>query len=110
MRHAIPGAAVLLLAVLAAPAQPQPGPPETSAGKPLFAFRSTLWVNLHHFLYVLGRARNDTRDSRRAAVVNAPADTQGFESLSAAERETWERAVAYYQKTSRQWTPSSTTA
>jgi hypothetical protein len=42
---------------------------------------------------VLGRARNDTRDSRRAAVVNTPADTQGFESLSAAEREIWERAM-----------------
>jgi len=40
---------------------------ETSAGKPLFTFHNTFRVNLHHFLYVLGRARNDTRDSRRAA-------------------------------------------
>jgi hypothetical protein len=96
--RAFPGAAVLLIAAIAAPAQSTSGPPETSAGNPLFTFRSSLWVNLHHFLYVLGRARNDTRDSRRAAVVNAPADTQGFASLSAPERETWERAIAYYQK------------
>jgi hypothetical protein len=97
MRHAILGG-LLLLAAGSAPAQSSSGPPETSAGKPLFTFRSTLWVNLHHFLYVLGRARNDTRDSHRAAVVNAPADTQSFESLTAKEREIWERAIAYYQK------------
>src|ERR1017187_3694249 len=86
----------MLLAAGTAHAQTAPGPPETSAGKPLFTFRSTLWVNLHHFLYVLGRARSDTQDSRRA-VVNAPADTQGFESLCATERETWDRAIACYQ-------------
>ena len=100
----LPGlaAGVLLLAVHSGPCQTpassQPGPPETSEGRPLFTFRSALWVNLHHFLYVLGRARNQTPDSHRAAVANAPADTQGFDSLSAAERETWERAIAYYQK------------
>jgi hypothetical protein len=92
MRHAILGAVALLLAAASMPAQ------STPSGKPLFTFRSALWVNLHHFLYVLGRARNDTRDSRRAAVANAPADTQGFESLSAGEPKIWERAVAYYQK------------
>jgi hypothetical protein len=63
----------------------------------LFTFRNALWVNLHHFLYVLGRARNGTPDSRRAAVVNAPADTQGFEALTPKESQTWERAIAYYQ-------------
>ena len=30
--------------------------------------------------------------------MNAPADTQSFESLTAKEREIWERAIAYYQK------------
>src|ERR1039457_3757968 len=88
----------MLLAAGTAHAQTAPGPPETSAGKPSFTFHSTLWVNLHHFLYVLGRARSDTQDSHRAAVVNAPADTQGFESLCATERETWDRAIACYQK------------
>jgi hypothetical protein len=91
MRYAILGA-ILLFAAGSAPAQ------STSAGQPLFTFRSTLWVNMHHFLYVLGRARNDTNDSRRAAVVKAPADTQGFESLGAREREAWEGAIAYYRK------------
>jgi hypothetical protein len=89
---------LLLVAAGSASAQSSPGPPETSAGKPLFTFRNALWVNLHHFLYVLGRARNDTRDSRRAAVVNAPADTHGFESLRVKDRAIWERAIAYYQK------------
>ena len=97
MRHAI-GGMLLLVAAGSASAQSSPGPPGTSAGKPLFTFRSALWVNLHHFLYVLGRARNDTRDSRRAAVVNAPADTHGFESLRVKDRAIWERAIAYYQK------------
>ena len=98
VRNAIVGAAAMLLAAGTAHAQTAPGPPETSAGKPSFTFHSTLWVNLHHFLYVLGRARSDTQDSHRAAVVNAPADTQGFESLCATERETWDRAIACYQK------------
>lgn len=85
---------ILLYAVLAtcALAQPVPGPPETSAGKPLFTFRSTPWINLHHFLYVLGRAKNGTRDSHRSAVAEAPAE--GAESSDAA----WESAIAYYQK------------
>jgi hypothetical protein len=96
MRRAILSAAVLLLSAGAALAQQDPGPPETSAGKPLFTFRSALWVNLHHFLYVLGRACNGTPDSRRAAV-NAPADTQGFEALTPKERQTWEHAIAYYR-------------
>ena len=94
MRRLAIHAAILLWAVSLARAQS----PETSAGKPLFTFRSTLWVNLHHFLYVLGRAGNHTPDSRRTAVVNAPADTQGLESQSAADREIWRCAVAYYQK------------
>src|SRR5580704_12400551 len=97
MRRAILGAALVLAAASVAPAQSS-SPPHTSTGRPLFTFRSTLWVNLHHFLYVLGRARNETRDSHRAAVVNAPADTQGFELLSAAERQAWQRALAYYQE------------
>ena len=40
---------LLLLAATCAPAQ------ET-----LFTFRNEFWLNLHHFLYVLGRARAGT--------------------------------------------------
>ncbi|MGO4885841.1 MAG: hypothetical protein ACLP59_34220 [Bryobacteraceae bacterium] len=98
MKHPLPSVAILFLAAVSGTAQPLSGAPQTSAGKPLFTFRNTLWMNLHHFLYVLGRARNDTRDSHRAAVAHAPEDTEGFASLSSQERDAWERAVAWYQK------------
>lgn len=98
MRRGFLGGVLLLLAAPPWPGQQTPATPETAAGKPLFTFRSSLWINLHHFLYVLGRAQNAAPDSRRAAVVNAPADTQGFEILSAGERQAWEHALAYYRK------------
>ena len=62
----------------------------------LFAFRSGFWVNLHHFVYVLGRARNGAADSRRAAVVKAPADVEGLASRSESERAAWDESIHYY--------------
>jgi hypothetical protein len=62
----------------------------------LFAFRSGFWVNLHHFLYVLGRARAGTPDSRRLAVVKAPADVEGLGSRSVDERAAWDESIHYY--------------
>jgi hypothetical protein len=73
--------------------------PQTLAGKPVFTFRSGFWVNLHHFLYVLGRAKNGTPDSQRPAVIKAPADIAGMDSLKAEERKAWDDAIAYYQGT-----------
>ena len=87
-----------LLLALPACAQPSPGAPETSVGQPLFTFRATLWMNLHHFLYVLGRARNGAPDSRRRAVAAAPDDAKIIDTAAAKERGAWERAVAYYQR------------
>jgi len=90
---------VLCIALLVAGlASAQSGPPETSAAKPLFIFRSGLWLNLHHFLYVLGRAKNGTSDSRRRAVVDAPADAARLDTAPVKDRELWDRAMAYYQK------------
>jgi hypothetical protein len=55
---------LLLIALLA--------PPQTA---PIFRFESNeFWLNLHHYLYVLGRAQAKTRDSSREAVAGAPAD------------------------------------
>src|SRR6185295_9158261 len=53
----------------------------------LFVFHTDeFWLNLHHFLYVLGRAQNKERDTAREAVAGAPSDqAQGFEKLSAKE-------------------------
>ena len=62
----------------------------------LFTFRSGFWINLHHFLYVLGRARAGASDSRRAAVVKAPSDVEGLASRTDSERAAWEESVHHY--------------
>ncbi|HEX6162141.1 MAG TPA: hypothetical protein VFZ31_02160 [Vicinamibacterales bacterium] len=65
---------------------------------PIFRFEPDgFWLNLHHFLYVLGRAHNQAPDAKRAAVVNAPVDQEnGLEGLSQRARQDWESAVRYY--------------
>lgn len=65
---------------------------------PIFAFHTDeFWLNLHHFLYVLGRTANKTRDTARAAVAGAPADQeQGLAKLKPAEQTVWREAVAAY--------------
>src|ERR1043165_4775831 len=72
--------------------------PQAKTKQTIFIFHSDeFWLNLHHFLYVLGRAENKTRDSSRSAVVNAPKDQEeGLAKLSEAERATWREAVAFY--------------
>lgn len=62
----------------------------------LFTFQAGFWNNLHHFLYVLGRAHSGTPDSRRAAVVNAPSDLEGLAARPEAERQAWDEAVRFY--------------
>jgi hypothetical protein len=73
--------------------------PATPSAKLLsqFHFESSLWPNLHHFLYVLARARNGAPDSDRIAVRQAPKDTDGFDALPAPQQHAWEEAVADYQ-------------
>lgn len=63
-----------------------------------FHFESKIWPNLHHFLYVLARARNGARDRNRVAVRNAPLDVAGFDNLPEAQRNAWEDAIAIYQR------------
>jgi Transglutaminase-like superfamily len=64
----------------------------------IFVFQpDEVWLNLHHFLYVLGRAENKTADSSREAVAAAPADqAQGLAKLTASEQLIWREAVASY--------------
>jgi hypothetical protein len=83
-------AAALLMAPVAANAQPRPG-------APLFHFRDGFWLNLHHFLYVLGRASAGFSDSQRRAVVEAPQEVARA-ALSDEDRRVWEAAVAFYQR------------
>ena len=61
-----------------------------------FGFKSKLWPNLHHLLYVLARYRTQAPDRLRVAVRDAPLDTEGFGALPAAMRADWEAAVAAY--------------
>lgn len=68
------------------------------AGSPLFTFRESFWLNLHHFLYVLGRTRNRAPDSMRGAVAGAPEDRAGFEDLPGETRSVWESAISTYAK------------
>jgi hypothetical protein len=64
----------------------------------IFVFHTDeFWLNLHHFLYVLGRAENKERDTSREAVAGAPGDQQrGLEKLSPKEQTIWREAVASY--------------
>src|SRR5262245_47254092 len=63
----------------------------------LFRFRNGFWINLHHFLYVLARAKNGTPDSKRVAVVSAPGELAILDSADQANREAFQQAIASYQ-------------
>jgi hypothetical protein len=63
-----------------------------------YHFESSPWPNLHHFLYVLARARNGAPDRLRVAVREAPLDNRGFDALPAEDRKAWDAAISIYQK------------
>ncbi len=66
----------------------------------VFEFRpDEFWLNLHKFLYVLGRAQNRTADAMREPVADAPSDSdRGIESLTPAERNAWNDAITGYAR------------
>jgi hypothetical protein len=78
----------LLLPVAAMSAQRPADPP--------IVFRIGFWNNLHHFLYVLGRAQNHAPDASREAVAKAPAELELLAARSDAERAAWQAAVDFY--------------
>jgi hypothetical protein len=88
-------AAVLLLSV-AAP-QPPSNPP-LSFHTALFRLQADeFWLNLHHFLYVLGRSAAKMSDASRDAVVHAPEEsTRGLATLDEADKKAWLTAMAFY--------------
>jgi hypothetical protein len=65
---------------------------------PIFRFAADgFWLNLHHFLYVLGRDEAGMPDVKRRAVVGAPKEQEaGLTTLNQAERQTWKEAVRAY--------------
>lgn len=55
------------------------------------------WLNLHHFLHVLGRAKNGEPDARGLAVAGAAKEeARGLASLSDVEQQVWMEAVTSY--------------
>jgi hypothetical protein len=62
----------------------------------LFRYRYGFWLNLHHFLYVLGRAQNGEPDRIRTAVANALSELNALETATEEQRTTWKRAVDTY--------------
>ena len=65
---------------------------------PIFRFDTYgFWLNLHHFLYVLGRVEARMPDIKREAVAGAAADeAEGLKSLNDADRQAWRNAVTAY--------------
>ncbi len=88
---------LLAAATCAALVADPPRPLAAQATPPIFVFDRPFWLNLHHFLYVLGRAENKTADSQRRAVSGAPGEqTAGLATLTESERRDWSTAVAFY--------------
>jgi hypothetical protein len=92
MRAAL--AIVLIVGAVTIPSTP------AHAQAPIFRFETDeFWLNLHKFLYVLGRAQNKAADASRAAVAGAPGEAdRGLASLTEAERKIWTDAVTTYAR------------
>jgi hypothetical protein len=57
------------------------------------------WLNLHHFLYVLGRAQNGAADAQRPEVAGAPKEQDKLlATLNATDQQRWRDAVTVYAK------------
>lgn len=72
----------------------------SQAAPPSAIFRietDEFWLNLHHFLYVLGRAQAKTGDATREAVADAPSENaRGLEKLTTDEQTAWKDVVNAY--------------
>ena len=69
--------AAVLMMCAASPLRAQPASRAVAASSTIFRFESDeLWLNLHQFLYVLGRAEAGMADAKRDAVSGAPADAE----------------------------------
>jgi hypothetical protein len=71
--------------------------PRQAQSTPIFTYHSGFWLNLHQFLYVLGRVEAKMADINRSAVAGAPGDeAQGLARLNEDERRIWREVVAAY--------------
>jgi hypothetical protein len=97
------GLKALISALASSPTAPSPetpsaAQPQPQAASPMFRIETDeFWLNLHHFLYVLGRAQSKAEDAAREAVANAPAEAERpLKSLGGAEQRAWLDAVTAY--------------
>lgn len=89
-------------AVAGAVAAPQPGslqpPPHQLPRSELFTFHSDVFLNLHHFLYRWGQAGPGADRSRLDRRIRlGDEDREAYTALRSADREQWDKAVAYYR-------------
>ncbi len=73
-------------------------PPPQLLRSELFTFHSDVFLNLHHFLYRWGQAGPGADTSsldRRIRLRDADRDV--YAALSGADREQWDKAIAYYR-------------
>ncbi|MDQ6717679.1 MAG: hypothetical protein M3Z17_04930 [Gemmatimonadota bacterium] len=77
---------------------------------PFLAFHSDFWVNLHHFLNALARARLATLDSRQPLMLAAVADAPMIPFATDAARADWDEAIAIYADAIAKWSISSDSA
>src|SRR4030095_12620010 len=98
MKYRIVQSVVLATSLVLACAAQDQAVAQPNTKVPIFIFHTDeFWLNLHHFLYVLGRAENKERDAAREAVSDAPADMErGLKKLSVNEQTIWRQAVSTY--------------
>lgn len=93
-RTFLPTSAIALALALA------PGAAPAQMFQQAAPFRFTpnaFWLNLHQFLYVLGRAHSNAPDAARPAVATAgPDEERGLKDLNSDDAATWRRAVDWY--------------
>jgi hypothetical protein len=87
--------AVVLLAVGAGPIG---ATTRDRAADRYFRFEQGVWLNLHHFLYVVARAQIGAADADKRAVAGAPKDAARVDGVGPEARAPWDAALAVYRE------------
>src|SRR5689334_12667675 len=97
LRTAVAAALVTFLASAPSVARERATLPAQQSAQPFRFSTDDFWLNLHSFLYVLGRNESKTPDRTRRAVVNAPIEAERvLAAASDADRAAWARTVSFY--------------
>jgi hypothetical protein len=98
MRHSATTSVVAaVLAIAPTFHAPIEQPPPSVRSAPFRFQTDEFWLNLHHFLYVLGRSVAKIGDTSREAVAHAPEEsTRGLATLDEADKKAWMTGMAFY--------------